>query len=140
MHIDLANMRKGWSVLLAYCVVSFMAGLYSYWVIERGMQPLSLVQLALDAVALYGLCGYVFRKPIRHFPLRLLYIALALVLCARAVAAVYAVAPNLSPWLGDREQYVSVLVVLSAALALLFALALWLYATKSQVAPSPPAE
>jgi len=134
MHISLANIRKPWAVLLAYCVVAFIVGLYPYFTIVRDIQPIQFIQAALDAAIIYGLYGYVFRKPIRNLALRLLYIVLVLVICTRAAAVIYFVGPNLSPWEGDREQYVSVFILLGIPIGLLAALGLWLYATKSQVA------
>ena len=126
------SIRKPWAVILVWYVISFVVGIYPYLTLTSPIQPIQLIQLALDAAAIYGLFGYVVRKPIRSMALRLLYLALVLVFVVRIAVVLYFVTPNLHPWEGTREQFVSIFILSGVPFMLLAAVAMWRYATTSQ--------
>ena len=129
------SIRKPWAVLLGLNLVAFVVGLYPYFTLLESIHPFQVLQLVLDIAMLYGLFGYVTYKPINHLALRLLYLLLVPIIGLKVSFATYLVAPNLLPWVGHPEQYVSAGVLLVIPVALLTAFALWSYATKPQ-APS----
>jgi hypothetical protein len=133
------RIRKAWAVLLGIYVISFIAGIFPYLRIFDSVHLFQILQIALDLVILYGLWGYVTYRPIKFFALRLLYLALVLIIGLRVMVVGYLFLPDLWPWGGDREQYISALLVLSLPLALLAAYALWSYAVKAQSDPTPRA-
>lgn len=112
-------------MLLAYCILAFVGGLYPYLTLTAAFHPLQLAQVVVDAVAIYGLAGFVLRRPVRLAGLRLLFRAIALVFVVRAVAVASLVSPNLFPWESTREQLVSLLLLATLPLMLLVAVALW---------------
>ncbi|MCP6769161.1 hypothetical protein NL529_30375, partial [Klebsiella pneumoniae] len=78
-----------------------------------------------DLVAISGLHGYVFRRPIKVLALRLLYLAIALILLLRACISAYFMVPNLFPWRGYQEQYVALFGLLAIPIIILTAYAVW---------------
>lgn len=138
------RIRKPWAVLLGLQVVAFIAGVYPYLTLGGRIHPFQVLQIGIDLIILWGLFGYVTRRPVKSFALRLLYFTLVAIILCRVILVIYLVAPGLSPWLGLREQYVSLVLLLSIPLALLTAFALWRYASESQRAlrgagPASPA-
>lgn len=119
------GIRKRWAVLLAYCILAFVGGLYPYLTLTAAFHPLQLAQVVVDAVAIFGLAGFVLRRPGRSAGLRLLFRAIALVFVVRAVAVASLVSPNLIPWESTREQLVSLFLLATLPLMLLVAVALW---------------
>jgi hypothetical protein len=112
-----------------------MAGMYSILIAKTPISLLQIFQLAIDSVAIYALYGYVMRQRIRNLAIRILYLAVVLAFLVRAATVLYFVIPNLQPWLGSNEQYVSLMLVLSALVMLLVAYAICRHATISQRVP-----
>ena len=129
------RIRKAWAVLLAYCILTFVGGLYPYLTLTAAVRPAQLAQVAVDAVAIYGLAGFVLRRPVRQIALRLLFRVIALVFVARAVVVARLVSPNLTPWGSTREQLVSLLLIATLPLALLVAVALWRHSFADRATP-----
>jgi hypothetical protein len=112
-----------------------MAGMYSILIATTPVSPLQIFQLSIDSVAIYALSGYVMRQPIRNPAIRILYLAVVLAFLIRAAAVLYFVIPNLQPWLGSNEQYVSLMLILSVLVMLPVAYAIYRHATISQRVP-----
>lgn len=135
MHTNVAEIRRFWAAYLALYAVLFVVGVYPYLTMGGWPHPFQVIHTAVDLLAMYGLFGFVVRKPKRHVVLRVLFVIVALVMCVRAVAVLYVVGPILLPWVGDRESFVSLILLLGVPFQLLGAFALWQYATKSQHPP-----
>lgn len=131
MSVSFSNIRKTWAGLLVCYTILFVLNLYPY-LTTSSFQAIRVMQVAVDAAAIYGLFGYVTRKPIRNLALRLLYFAVAIVIGLRAITAIYFFAPNLHPWEGTVEQYVSFFSLMLVPFILLVATALWFYAMDPQ--------
>src|SRR5262245_17378601 len=137
--IDACQYPTNSQVLAAYlvlCAVLFVVGIYPYLTFSGPPHPFQMVQVAVDLLVMYGLFGFVVQKPIRYIALRALFIMVVAILCVRAVVVLYLVGPILLPWRGDRESFVSLLVLLGVPLQLLTAFALWQYASGSPRTPA----
>ncbi len=128
--MEIRHVRKLWACLLFVNLVFFAVGLGPYLAMSKHIHPFQVGQILLDVVIIHGLYGYVVRRPISHQFLRLLYLVLVPVIGLRVVLVVYFVGPNLLPWVGASEQYVSWALVAPLPLAVLTAIALWRYATR----------
>jgi len=131
MQANIVGIRGFWAAYLALYAALFIAGVYPY-LLSGPPHPFQVFQTAVDLSVMYGLFGFVVRKPIRHVALRVFFIIVAAVLCVRAVVVLYFVGPILLPWRGDTESFISLTLLLSVPLLLLGASALWQYATKSR--------
>src|SRR5262245_27055749 len=135
MAVNTARVRGFWAAYLALYAAFFIAGVYPYLAVTGPPHPFQLVQVAVDLLVMYGLFGFVLRKPIRHIALRAVFIIVAAVLCVRVVMVLYVVGPILLPWRGDIESFISLTLLLGVPLQLFAAFALWRYATDSPRAP-----
>jgi hypothetical protein len=135
MAANTARVRRFWAAYLALCAAFFIVGVYPYLTVSGPPHPFQMVQVAVDLLAMYGLFGFVVRKPIRHIALRAFFIIVAAVLCVRAVVVLYVVGPILLPWRADIESFISLTLLLGVPLQLLTAFALWRYATDSPRTP-----
>jgi hypothetical protein len=131
MQANFVGIRGFWAAYLALYAALFIAGVYPYLSLSGPPNPFQIFQTAVDLSVMYGLFGFVMRKPIRHVALRVFFIIVVAVLCVRAVVVLYFVGPILLPWRGDTESFISLTLLLSVPLLLLAAFALWQYATKS---------
>ena len=124
------RVRWLWAAYLALLAVLFVGGVYPYFTMSGPPRPFLVFQTAVDLLVMYGLFGFVVRRPIRQVALRLAFIIVGAFLCVRVVVVLYNVGPIVFPWHGDAESFVSLTLLLGAPLVLLpAALALWQYAT-----------
>jgi hypothetical protein len=133
MTINKNGIRKPWAALLAVYVLLFLFGLYPYLRMFGSINPIQLTVAFLDAVAIYGLFGFVMRNPIRSMTMRIIFLSLIPLLLIRLSAGAYFILPSVFPWIGFKQQYVSVFAVLGVLLGLPLVFALWQYTTKAQV-------
>jgi len=127
-----AGLRKGWAAALVIFCCGFPFSTYGYLTAANGPLWLGMILEAVDIGTLWMLYGYVRRRPMRHLGLRLLCIALALVTLARVAVVAWIAVPLLTPWTGDKENIVTLLLLTGAVLGILLARALWLHATVPQ--------
>ena len=127
------RIRWFWAAYLALLAVFFVWGIYPYLANPRltmggGPRPFQVFQTVVDLLVMYGLFGFVLRRPIRQIALRVVFIIVAAFLCVRVGVIFYI----FDPWRGDAESFNSIALLLVAPLTLLpAAFALWQYATKS---------
>src|SRR5262249_42869914 len=126
------RVRWLWAAYLALLAVMSIVGVYPYVTISGPPHPFQVIQVAVDLLVLYGLFGFVVRRPIRRVAFRVVFVIVAAFLCVRSVVVLSLVGPIVFPWYGDVESFVSLTLLLGVPLQLLNAFALGQYATKSQ--------
>jgi hypothetical protein len=131
VDIKPVRIRWYWGAYLGLLIVMFVVGVYPYFVVTGPPHAFRVAQTVVDLLVLYGLFGFVVRKPIRRRALRVVFIIVAALLCVRALVVLFVVGPILFPWIGDTESFVTLLILLGTPLLLLNAFVLWQYATKS---------
>ena len=127
------RIRWFWAAYLALLAVFFVWGIYPYLANPRltmggGPRPFQVFQTVVDLLVMYGLYGFVVRRPIRQIALRVVFIIVAAFLCVRVGVIFYI----FDPLRGDAESFNSIALLVVAPLTLLpAAFALWRYATTS---------
>lgn len=96
-----------------------------------GVRPnaFSWLVAALDAIAMFALAGYAWRRPLRHAGLQLLVFLLASIQFLRVILIAVVVWPNLVPWRGDAIAWQAVGIYSALPVLLLVAIGLYRYAT-----------
>jgi hypothetical protein len=130
MRTKTVGIRRLWAAYLALYAVLFVVGAYSYLTMSE--LPLSFLvsKMAVELFMIYGLFGFVVRRPIRSVTLRVAFIIAAAILCGRAVLVLYVASPIFFPWHSDAGSFFS--LTLTVLLQLLAAFALGRYATTWQ--------
>jgi hypothetical protein len=131
MRTKTVGIRRLWAAYLALCAVMFVVGVYPYLTMNALPHPLLASQVAVDLFVMYGLFGFVVRRPIRSFALRVAFIVAVAILYVRALVVLVLVVPVTFPWRGDAESFTSLILLLGVPLQLLTAFALWRYGTTS---------
>jgi len=127
--LSTVRIRRLWAAYLAVYAVFFVLGAYfsltdPRLTIDAPARPFQVIPMAVDLLVMYGLFGFVTRRPIRQVALRVAFIVVAAFLCVRVAVVLYAFGPF------------SMTFLLGTPLQLPAAFALWVYATKSRRAPS----
>ena len=128
MRTEGVGIRWIWTPLLAYCVLAFVAGVFPYLTLRATVQPIQVAQIVADAVAIWGLTGFVFRRSLRSPAVGWFFRLVAIVFVVRAIVVASLAIPSLRAWQPTSEQVVAALLLATIPLALLIAVALWRHA------------
>lgn len=129
---DRAALRKGWAAYLAFYAAVFLVSLYPYLRYTERLGLVPLLSSAVDMLAMLCLYRHVRYRPLPTLSLRLLAIALAVIFTVRLVFLGSLLVPNLWPWSGNAEQWVSVVGLSAASVQIPMAVVLFLYALGTQ--------
>lgn len=140
MNTAARQIRKGWAIYLAGYAVLFAIFLYPSLQFAGRVSLVQAISTLLDVVAMACLYRHVRRLTVPSLGLRLAFTGIALLFAARIAFVLYLLVPNVVPWQGSPEQWVSLWGVGGLLFQIPMALALLLYSVGSQGGEAGAAE
>jgi hypothetical protein len=136
IQANIVGIRPFWAAFLAfYAALVIVTRIYPILSLSIPPSPDAIVKAAIHFSVMYGLFGFVVRKPIRHVALRVFFIIIAAILCATAALSLYVVWPSaltefrVAPW---DSAWLFLVMLLDAPVLFLAAFALGQYAIQSR--------